>query len=254
MSWASNGTGSSMPEYERFALVLDSASVELGRASLRLLELGIDVLYANDLDEAELLARQESELLGAVLIPSTLGLDRIDALLSRVCSKLAAEARGLVLVGLEPEPEFVEALRAKGVTWRLWEPFDERELRFVMTAAMATEHGGERRKDPRIPSEIATAVFMGRHRKDVTVHDLSTTGAYLSATNPFLEGSQLSFEIPLPDGLVVGKAEVVNAKTADQPGRADVPEGMGIVFTQLTPGSLEKLEAFIEGWIQRFRL
>jgi len=243
-----------MSDYERFALILDSASAELGRAALRLLELGIDVLYANDLDEAELLARQESELLGAVLIPATFGLDRVDALLSRVCSQLAARARGLVLVGLEPESEFVEVLQAKGVTWRLWEPFDERELRFVMTAAMAAEHAGERRKTPRIPTEIATAVFMGRHRKDVTVHDLSAGGAYLSATNPFLEGSRLSFEIPLPDGLVMGKAEVVNAKTADRASRADVPEGMGIAFTQLTPGSRETLEAFIDGWIQRFRL
>ena len=243
-----------MPEYERFALVLDSASVELGRASLRLLELGIDVLYANDLDEAELLARQESERLGAVLIPVTFGLDRVEALLSRVCSKLAAGPRGLVLLGLEPESEFVEVLRAKGVTWRLWEPFEERELRFVMTAAMATAHGGERRKDARIPTEIATTVFMGRHRKDVTVHDLSASGAYLAAPNPFLEGSGLSFEIPLPDGLVLGKAEVVNAKTADRAGRADVPEGMGIVFTQLTPGSRETLQAFLQGWIQRFRL
>ncbi len=243
-----------MSDYERFALILDSASTELGHAALRLLELGIDVLYANDLDEAELLARQESERLGAVLIPATFGLDRVEALLSRVCSRLAAGARGLVLVGLEPEPEFVELLRAKGVTWRLWEPFEERELRFVMTAAMATEHGGERRKAPRIPTEIATAVFMGRHRKDVTVHDLSATGAYLAAANPFLKGSLLSFEIPLPDGLVVGKAEVTNAKTADQPRRADVPDGMGIAFTQLTPGSRETLEAFIDGWIQRFRL
>ena len=243
-----------MSDYERFALILDSASAELARAALRLIEIGIDVLYANDLDEAELLARQESERLGAVLIPATFGLDRVEALLCRVCSRLAAGPRGLVPLGLEPEPEFVEVLRAKGVTWRLWEPFEERELRFVMTAAMATDHGGERRKDARIPTEIATTVFMGRHRKDVTVHDLSATGAYLAATNPFLEGSRLSFEIPLPDGLVAGKAEVANAKTADQPGRADVPEGMGIAFTQLTPGSREKLEAFIHGWIQRFRL
>ena len=55
-----------MSDYERFALILDSESAELGHAALRLLELGIDVLYANDLDEAELLARQESERLGAV--------------------------------------------------------------------------------------------------------------------------------------------------------------------------------------------
>jgi hypothetical protein len=243
-----------MSDYERFALILDSASEELGSTALRLLELGIDVLYANDLDEAELLARQESERLGAVLIPATFGLDRVEALLSRVCSRLAAGARGLVLVGLEPELEFVELLRSEGVKWRLWEPFEERELRFVMTAAMATEHGGERRKDTRIPTEIATTVFMGRHRKDVTVHDLSATGAYLAATHPFLEGSRLSFEIPLPNGQVVGKAQVANANTADRLGRADVPEGMGIAITQLTPGSRETLDAFIDDWIQRFRL
>ena len=53
---------------------------------------------------------------------------------------------------------------------------------------------------------------------------------------------------------MVGKAEVANAKTADRPGRADIPEGMGIAFSQLTPGSRETLEAFIEGSIQRFRL
>jgi hypothetical protein len=243
-----------VPEYERFALILDSASAELGRTALRLLELGIDVLYANDLDEAELMARQESELLGAVLVPTTFDPERVAALLSRVCSRLAAGERALVLVGLEPEPEASEALRAKGVTWCLWEPFEERELRFVMSAAMATEHGGERRKAPRIPTEIPTTVFMGRHRKEVKVHDLSASGAYLAVANPFLEGSRLSFEIPLPDGLVVGKAEVTNAKTADRPGRADVPEGMGIAFTQLTRGSQETLEAFIDGWIQRFHL
>jgi hypothetical protein len=243
-----------MSAYERFALILDSASAELGRVAMRLLELGIDVLYANDVDEAALLARQESERLGAVLIPTTFGLDQVDGLLSRVCSRLAVGARGLVLVGLEPEPDFLEALRARGVMWRVWEPFDERELRFVMTAAMSTGHAGERRKDPRIPTEIATAVFMGRHRKDVTVHDVSAAGAYLAAPNPFLEGSQLRVEIPLPGGLVAGKAEVVNAKTADRPGRADVPDGMGIVFTQLAPGSQETLQAFIQDWIQRFRL
>jgi len=243
-----------MTEYERFALILDSTNAELGRAALRLLELGIDVLYANDLDEAELLARQESQRLGAVLIPATFGLDRIEALVSRICPQLAAGVGGLVLVGLEPEPDFIALLRAKGVIWRLWEPFEERELRFVMTAAMAAGNGGERRKHHRVPTEIATTVFMGRHRKDVTVHDLSISGAYLAATTPFLEGSRLSFEILLPEGRVVGKAEVASAKTLDCPGRADVPEGMGVVFTQLAPGSRETLDAFLQGWIQRFRL
>jgi len=226
----------------------------LGQKAMRLLELGIDVLYANDVDEAALLARQESDRLGAVLIPTSFDPGDVAHLLARVCSQLAACARSLVLAGLEPDPALVEDLRAKGVKWCLREPYDERELRFVMTAAMASDHGDDRRKELRIPTAISTTVFMGRHRKDVTVHDLSVGGAYLAAPNPFLEGSRIRVDMPLLNGAVVGKAEVVNARTADRPGRADVPEGMGIVFTELAPGSTEILRSFILGWIRRFEL
>jgi hypothetical protein len=243
-----------MSSYQRFALILDSQMAVLGRIAMRLLELGIDVLYANDVDEATLLARQESDRLGAVLIPTSFDPEDVTHLLTRVCSQLAAGVRSLVLVGLEPDPALVEDLGAKGVRWCLWEPYDERELRFVMTAAMSSDHGDDRRKDLRIPTAISTAVFMGRHRKDVTVHDLSVSGAYLAAPNPFLEGSRIHVDMPLPDGSVVGKAEVVNAKTADKRGRPDVPEGMGIVFTDLAPGSRETLQSFIRDWIRRFEL
>ena len=162
---------------------------------MRLLELGIDVLYANDVDEAALLARQESDRLGAVLIPTSFDPKDVAHLLARVCSQLAAGARSLVLVGLEPDPALVEDLRGEGVRWCLWEPYHERELRFVMTAAMSSDHSGDRRKNLRIPTAIPTAVFMGRHRKDVTVHDLSVTGAYLAGPNPFLEGSRIHVDM-----------------------------------------------------------
>jgi hypothetical protein len=221
---------------------------------MRLLELGIDVLYANDADEAALLARQESDRLGAVLIPTSFDPEEVARLLARVCSQLAAGARSLVLVGLEPDPALVEDLRAKGVRWCLWEPYHERELRFVMAAAMSSNHGDDPRKDLRVPTAISTAVFMGRHRKDVTVHDLSISGAYLAAPDPFLEGSVISVDIPLAGGSVVGKAEVVNAKTANKPGRPDVPDGMGVVFTALALESGPTLQSFLRDWIRRFQL
>jgi hypothetical protein len=241
-------------DYERFALILDSERSELGRAAVRLLELGIDVLYANDVDEAALLARQESHRLGAVLVPSTLGPAQVGRLAEGVCSRLEAGAGALVLVGLEPAPELASALAAQGARWCLWEPYDERELRFVAAAAMATGHRGERRKELRLPTCIETAVFMGRHRKDVVVHDLSSGGAYLAAEKPFLEGSPLSIDIPLPEGSVVGRAEVVNAKTFDRPGRSDVPEGMGVVFKQLPDASQQALRGFLARSLARFRL
>ena len=240
--------------YERYALIVDSDRAELGPAAMRLLDLGIDVVYANDVDEAELLARQESARLGAVLLPFHLLPSRVDELLARVCSQLEAGASALVPVGPAPDPELVASLAARGVEWRLTEPYDERALRFVMTAAMATGHAGERRKSLRIPLDVETVVWMGRYRKEVRVHDISSGGAYFAARHPFLEGSQLTIDIPLPNGAVVGKATVVNAKTEDVPARADVPDGMGVSFTRLMAGSEERLRAFLEEWLARFRL
>ena len=243
-----------MGEYERFALIIDSEVPALGSVAVRLLDLGIDLLYAANLDEATLLAAQESQRLGAVLIPSSFEADLVEDLISRVCSKLAAGPRALIIVGLERESDFVECLRNHGVEWAVCEPYTDRDLRFVMTAAMSTGHTGERRKHPRIPTNIETTVFMGRHRKRVVVHDLSVTGAYFATPHPFLEEARISLDLPLPNGRVLGNGFVVNAKTADKPGRPDVPEGMGVSFSNLSQESYERLQDFIEGWIDCFRL
>lgn len=243
-----------MREYERFALIIDPEASTLGSVSVRLLNLGIDLLYAANLDEAMLLAAQESQRLGAVLIPSSFEIDLIEDLVSRVCSRLAAGPRALVVAGPERESDFVECLRQQGVEWAVCEPYSDRELRFVMTAAMSIGHTGERRKHPRIPTDIETNVFMGRHRKRVVVHDLSVTGAYFATPHPFLEDSRISLDIPLPTGRVLGNGLVANAKTADKPGRPDVPDGMGVAFQDLSTESYERLHEFVEGWIDRFRL
>ncbi len=243
-----------MAAYERFALILDSESAPLGRAAVRLIEMGIDVLYAADVDEAALLARQEAQRLGALLFPTGIEVARLEDLLERVCPQLSAGTRALVAVGPEASPERVELLVASGAQWRLPDPGVERELRYVTAAAMAIGHVDERRKQLRIPSQIETTVFMGRHRKDVLVYDLSRGGAYLAAENPFLEGSSLTIDIVLPAGRVVGRAEVRNANTADRLVRPDVPEGMGIAFQRLEGASEHLLRDYIEDWLDRFKL
>ena len=243
-----------MADYERYALILDNEDAALGPAAVQLIDLGIDVLYANDLDEASLLASQERTRLGAVVVPASFALDSVEPLLARVCCQLQAGPRGLVVVGRPAREELARMLLRRGARWCLEEPYQLRELRFLMTAAMAIAHARERRKHLRIPTEMTTTVFMGRHRKEVTVHDLSVTGAYFATPHPFLEASALSIDLPLPGGSVLGKAVVVNAKTADKPGRDDVPDGMGVAFTDLPSPGAATLARYIDDWIGRFRL
>jgi len=243
-----------MSRYERFALIVDTEWTFLGQTAMRMLELGVDVLYSKDPDEAVLLARQETARLGAVLIPTTLDLGPGARLLHQLCSGLDAGHGCLIVAGLEPEPEMLEALQRQAVQWCLWEPYTERELRFVLTAAMSVDHESEFRGDLRVPTEIETTVFMGRHPKPCVVHDLSVSGGYLAAPDPFLTGSQLSVDIAVPGGSILGKAEVVRDKTSEVVIRDDVPNGMGVRFTHLAPGSEERLRSFVNASVRRFRL
>ena len=150
--------------------------------------------------------------------------------------------------------EKTDSLRELGISWRICEPYEERDLRFVVSLAMSKDHGDDRRKTLRIPTEIPTTVFMGRHRKDVIVCDLSLGGAYFACPHPFMPESQLSIEIPLPEGTFLAKGEVRNAKTADVTGRADVPDGMGVEFSRFNEKSMNLLRGYVESWIARFTL
>ena len=238
--------------YERYALILDTEKGELGSVAMQLLESGVDVLYAADVDEGELLARQESSRLGAVLIPSSTSLDDVERVLKQICPQMGAGTQSLVMAGLEPSAEVSRELRDRGAKWCIWEPFEPHELRCVMTAAMATEDRVDPRVDLRIPTDIQANVHMGRHPKPVRVHNISATGAYLATPHPFLEESRLNIEIPLPDGALRCKATVVNAKTDDKPGRPDVPEGMGVMFFEMDGDAECLLRGFIADWISRF--
>ncbi len=240
--------------YERYALVLDHADGHLGPVAMRLLELGVDVLYANDADEATLLALQESANLGAVLAPASSSLPFLERALDRICAPLPAGSESLVLIGRDPGESTVRELRKRGVRWALWEPVGEREMRFLLTTVMSHAFGGEQRKHRRVPTDFQGAVWMGRHRKDVTVHDLSISGAYLAAPHPFLAESRLTIELSLADGGLMAKGTVVWARTADAPARDDVPEGMGVAFTDLGDAARARLERFTEAELARFEL
>ncbi len=240
--------------YTRYALILDHADGHLGGAAMRLLEIGVDVLYANDVDEASLMARQEAETLGAVLVPAASSLGFVDRVIQQICTHLDAGPQGLVLLGRDPGERTRSELRSRGVRWGLWDVENERGLRFVMTAAMSTGHEADPRKDIRVPTDLEAIACMGRHRKEARVHDISVGGVYLAAEHPFLAGSSLSIDITLPSGPLWAKGDVVSAKTADMQVRPDIPEGMGVAFTQINDDARETLRAYIADQVALYEI
>jgi hypothetical protein len=238
--------------YERYALILDTERGSLGRIAMQLVEMGVDALYANDLDEADLLARQEASKLGTIVIPADTPPDRVERVLKRICSQLRTGAESLVMCGDEPAPAIRNELRSRGAKWSLWTPYTDRELRFVMASALATGHRADPRDGLRIPTEIEAVACMGRHRKDVVVHNLSSGGAYLATRQPFLLDSLVSIDIPLPGFDLLAKARVVSTKAPEVEDRPDVPPGMGVQFETMDFEAERKVIGFIADWVTRF--
>ncbi len=241
-------------EYERFALIFDSDAGELGRAALTLIENGIDVLYAADPDEAMLLASQETERLGALLVPSSLEPSDFDGLIERVCPRLGGGVESLVPVGLEPDLPVTSHLRRRGVRWCLWEPFEPRELRFVTAAALMAGDPTERRKNLRVPAQLFAGTLQDGQRRQAIVCDLSTGGAYLGVEPPFDEGTEVDLELPLQPASVFLRARVAHTHEGEAPPRPDLPGGMGVQFLEMGPDDVAALSRLLDELTGPFRL
>lgn len=240
--------------YERYVLVLDDDSGSLEEISLRLLRMGVDAVYAKDRDEASLMARQESGRVGALLIGAATPLDEIPDLVKQVGAPGAMGPRTLVLVGRDPGADTRAQLRELGVRWSLFEPYDDVALRFVVTAALASEHESDPRTALRVPTMLLAVAYKGGQSKTVTIRDLWTSGAYLATPLPFPEGTQLSLEIPLQGETLLAKALVIHSQTTERPERPDIPNGMGVSFSQLSADTEERLRRYLEGQMKTFEI
>lgn len=236
----------------RAALVVDDAEATLGDVVLRLLRLGIDVFYSKDRDEAWLLAQEEAQRIHALLFSPGVGVDDISNIVDCLKTHAAPVPRTLVAIGERPDDDIREGLRACGVQWALWEPYDESALRSVVSAAMSGGLGENSRQEARLPTTLLGRAFMGIHRKDVIIYTLSAKGAFLETPSPYLSGSKITIEIALPDDSFVAKANVVYSKDAREAGPAAEPNGMGVEFSKLDPRSEEKLRKFLEEQKDRF--
>lgn len=240
--------------YERYTLILDTPDGPLGSVALRLLDLGIDSLYANDIDEGTLMAREQQARIGAVLIPSATPPIDVKRVLLQICPKLGAGSQTLVMMGSRPDDQVCEQLRSWGAKWCLWEPFEQSALRFVMAAAMATGHRGDPRQDLRIPAPLEATLEIDGERTKLALHNLSATGAYLRHPSSPPPGTKVCVELPLPEGTIETRATVMNVKTTPSAERDDIPPGIGVHFDELDFEAERLLRGYIADWLSQFWL
>lgn len=235
-------------------LVLDSEKCTLGEAALQLVRGGVEALYANDLDEASLLARQEGERLRGALAPSS----GLPAQAAEILDVLAPHTRirpaSLVLVGPRPPDDAVTALRAAGLRWCLWEPYEPAELRFLAALAVWEGSDSNLRIEPRVPTALRASVTLSGRIRPIRVLDLTTAGAFLELDAPPAPGRQLGLEIALPNGPIQIVAHVRWVRAAAAARAPDQPAGAGVEFSPPRPAEAEALRAQMIAGMARYEL
>jgi len=235
-------------------LVLDSAKCSLGEAALALVRLGIEALYANDVDEAALLARQEGARVRGALAPSALSPIEAAEILEMLVPRTGIRPASLVLAGPRPDDAAVEALRAAGLRWSLWDPFTPVELRFLATLAVWEGSDSELRIEPRVPTSLRASVTSGGKTRPVVVSDLTPSGAFLEMDSPPPSGRNVGLEIALPSGSIQIVASVRWVRATAQTEPIERPAGAGVEFAPPRPAEAEALRAQMIAGMSRFEL
>jgi hypothetical protein len=241
--------------YERYALIFDPTQASrLGAEALGLVERGIDPLYASDVDEVHLMALQESGRVGSLVVPGQISPAMLDVLIDRIASQLWAGTRSIVVVGPPEDRGALRALRDRGISWVLREPYDASEFRFVVAAALATEDKLDPRGGLRVPLTMPISVRHEQSSKSGLVRNLSIGGAYVALADPPAPSSQIRVAFSIGDRPLEADAAVVYTQRPDVAGRAVREPGMGIAFRGVAESERTALSDFIVERINCFRL
>jgi hypothetical protein len=235
-------------------LVMDTEKCALGEVALQLVRAGIHTLYANDPDEAALLARQERDRMRGALLSATVSPAQVDEVLEAVGPHTNLQAASLVLLGPAPEPPICEALRERGVHWCLREPYDASELRFLATLAIWEGSDADLRIEPRVPTALRGSVTLGGKTQPVRIADLSSGGAFLEMDAPPAPGRHLGLAIPLPDGEIQIVSFVRWVRAAASAGPPALPAGAGVEFKPPPAAEAAALRAQMDAGLARYRL
>lgn len=179
--------------HDRRLLIADTPTGELQQLALDLLGRNFEVHYANDLDEAQLLAREFEGEISAVLFKAGLQTEKVPNLAARFGVPPAA----LIPVGSRPPEPVVRALAHHGVVWQLWDDPPDASIRFVISGVLFDHDPLEIRYHLRVPTNLPARLELGGRKTDTTIRDISLGGACLVGGQPGEEREQgeLSFEV-----------------------------------------------------------
>ena len=233
-------------DIERRILLLDSPAGELQRLALDLMGSEFGVHYANDIDEAQLMARDAGGKIVAVLFSTAIELERV----SSMAARFGVKPSGLVPVGPKPAKRVVAALAFHGVRWHLWDQPSNEAIRFVLSSVLFERDPFELRYHLRVPTTLPAKLDLQGRKSDATIRDIGLGGVCLLGGDlgEIGETGSVSFEVD-------GRAVTLGCRVAWKAGAgADAVRIGGVQFLEVDPESGEAIDTIRKGFIARQRI
>ncbi len=233
-------------EIERRILLLDSPTGELQRLALDLMGSEFGVHYANDIDEAQLMARDAGGKIVAVLFSTATPLERVSSMAQRFGVKPA----GLVPVGPKPAKRVVAALAFHGARWQLFDEPSSQAIRFVLSSVLFERDPFELRYHLRVPTSLPARLEIQGRKSDATIRDIGLGGVCLSGGDLGAIGElgSVSFEVD-------GRPVTLGCRVAWKAGEgSDGVRIGGVQFLEVDPESGEAIDSLRKGFIARQRI
>lgn len=233
-------------EIDRRILIFDGPEGELQQLALELIGREFEVHYANDIDEAQMLAGEAKGRINAVLFAASDGLPPVRDMARRFGVSPAA----LIPTGRRPTDRVIAALFFHGVRWHLWDNPPDESIRLVISSVLFEQDPLEIRFHRRVPTSIAAQIEIEAEKSDTTIRDISLGGACLLGGVLGTEGDQgfLCFSnaedeisLPIRFAWAVGDA---NEKSSVA----------GVTFIEVSPDAGAVIDGLLEAVIARHRI
>jgi len=238
--------------YDRSALILDADEHTLTQVSMSLLVLGHRSIYADDLDELLVLAREREAQVGALIVPSHRAFEWWPTLSKRILEPLALAPLAVLPVGDRLPDADAETLYCDGVRWALWEPYSPWELRFAASLVLSECDPNEAREDARVPCSIAVEIASESRSQTARITDLSRGGVFVQLAHPNPRDSEVVLCTELCGRVVSLRGRVAWRTSPSSPAWLD--RGMGIEFQGVDADTLDLLRQEMDRARDRFRI
>ncbi len=233
-------------EIDRRILIFDGPEGDLQQLAIDLIGREFEVHYANDIDEAQILALETKGRINAVIFSAGIGIERVPDMAQR----FGVSPSALIPIGPRPEDRVVAALHFHGVHWQLWDDPPDESIRFVISSVLFEEDPLEIRYDRRVPTSLAAQIEVEGVKSDSSIRDISHGGACLLGGLVGSRGDQAILRFTYDGDEVKLPVQIRWAV-----GNPDDPMAVtGISFIEVTPAAGEVIDRLLESVIQRHRI